>query len=282
MVFNSNIGLVSGTNFFDNFNYFTGYDPTQGFVHYVPAEAANDPRYNLTFATSSSAILKVDTNVTAESDPNASTGRFSVRIESKKHYSSGLFIFDVIHTPTGCATWPALWLTDPSNWPANGEIDVMEAVNVVSDAQSQVTLHTSSGCSMNVKKKETGNSISTNCANRDGEDPGCGVEAGTKTFGSSFNANGGGVAATELRTDGIRVWHFPRSFIPADILSGKPDPSTWGTATADFPNSDCDIGSHFRNQSIIANIDLCGSWAGAPKVYGKDCKYTAFEKVEAS
>lgn len=149
----------------------------------------------------------------------------------------------------------------------------MEAVNVVSDAQSQVTLHTSSGCSMDVKRKESGKSLSTNCTNGAGDTPGCGVDAGKKTFGSSFNANGGGVAAMELRSAGIRVWHFPRSSIPADIAVGKPDPSTWGLATADFPNTDCDIYGHFRNQSIIANIDLCGTWAGDPKVYGKNCEY---------
>lgn len=30
----------SGATFFDNFDYFTGYDPAQGFVHYVPREMA--------------------------------------------------------------------------------------------------------------------------------------------------------------------------------------------------------------------------------------------------
>jgi len=76
----------------------------------------------------------------------------------------------------------------------------------------------------------------------------------------------------ELRTAGIRMWQFARSAIPSDITSGSPDPSTWGEATADFPNTNCDIGNHFRNQSIIANIDLCGSFAGDPKVYAESCK----------
>lgn len=72
----------------------------------------------------------------------------------------------------------------------------------------------------------------------------------------------------ELRSAGIRVWFFPRSSIPADITSGNsPDPSSWGTAFADFPSTGCDISSHFRNQSIIANINLCGDWAGSPKVF---------------
>ena len=77
------------------------------------------------------------------------------------------------------------------------------------------------------------------------------------------------VYALELRDAGIRTWFFSRFSIPADISNstGSPDPSSWGTALADFPSTDCDIGSHFKNQSIIANIDICGSWAGAANVY---------------
>lgn len=111
----------SGTDFFDNFDYFTGYDPSSGFVHYVPAATATSSEYNLTYASSSSAVLKVDTT-----DTDASTGRYSVRITSKTQYDSGLFIFDVLNSPYGCSTWPALWLSDPSNWPANGACEQHE------------------------------------------------------------------------------------------------------------------------------------------------------------
>ena len=106
-----------GTDFFDNFDYFTGYDPSQGFVHYVPAETANSAQYNLTYASSTSAVMRVDTTET-----NASTGRFSVRITSKKQYNDGLFVFNVTNSPYGCSTWPALWLSDQSNWPYNGNL----------------------------------------------------------------------------------------------------------------------------------------------------------------
>lgn len=267
----------SGTGFFDNFDYFTGFDPSGGFVHYVPSAQAES--LNLTFASSSSAILRVDTSVTADSVPNASTGRFSVRITSKAQYTDGLFIFDVLHTPIGCGTWPALWLTDPSNWPTNGEIDVMEAVNVVSNAQNQMTLHSTSGCSMGVKRKETGKQLATSCVNTTNDNAGCGVDAGSSTFGTTFNDNGGGIMAMELRTAGIRMWQFARASIPSDITSGSPDPSTWGEATADFPSTDCDIGTHFRNQSIIANIDLCGSLAGTQSIYEETCSGTCENQV---
>lgn len=115
--------------------------------------------------------------------------------------------------------------------------------------------------------------LETNCLNSTNDNAGCGVDAGTDTFGTSYNDNGGGVTALELRSAGIRMWQFARSAIPSDITSGSPDPSTWGEATADFPSTDCDIGSHFRNQSIIANIDLCGTWAGATSVYAESCEF---------
>jgi hypothetical protein len=75
------------------------------------------------------------------------------------------------------------------------------------------------------------------------------------------------VYALELRTAGIRTWFFPRGSIPNDVSDNIPDPSTWGTALADFPNTNCDIASHFRNQSIIANIDLCGQLGAQPQFY---------------
>ena len=239
---------------------------------------------NLTYATESSAIVRVDTR----DQVDATTGRISVRLESKKQYNNGLFVFDVAHTPFQCSTWPALWLSDPNNWPANGEIDVMEAVNTAT-VGNQMTLHTANGCSMKAKRKETGKVLTTNCYNGTDGNAGCGVRGKAATFGEEFNNNGGGVRsvlsfdsaesccgsavltddlqvyAMEWRDAGIRVWFFARNSIPSDI--NNPDPSTWSEPLADFPSTHCDIGTHFRNHSIIANIDFCGPWAAQDKYY---------------
>lgn len=152
----------------------------------------------------------------------------------------------------------------------HGEIDVMEQVNNASTG-NLMTLHTTDDCSMSVKRKETGTVQADNCWNGTNDNAGCGVQGEASSFGSSFNSNGGGVMAMELRSAGIRIWQFGRSSIPSDIVSQSPDPSSWGEALADFPATDCNIGSHFKNQSIIVNIDICGSWAGATSVYsGED------------
>jgi len=237
----------SGEDFWtSNFDYFTGYDPTAGFVHYSnPAQSA---QMNLTFASASRAVLRVDNTET-----NASTGRHSARLTSKNQYNDGLFIFDVQHFPYGCASWPAVWLTDPSDWPLHGEIDVIEAVNNAS--YNTASLHTTNHCSIKAKQKQTGKTLTTNCYNGTNANSGCGVEASPLSF-EAVNGLGGGVYAMELRSAGIRVWFFERSGIPADITAGTPDPSTWQEAAADFPSTHCDIASHFGNLSIIANIGM--------------------------
>ena len=130
-----------------------------------------------------------------------------------------------------------------------------------------MTLHTSSGCEMSVKRKETGTVAYSDCSSAANDNAGCGVKGETSSYGADFNSAGGGVMAMELRDAGIRMWQFARDSIPSDITDQSPDPSSWGEAVADFPSTDCNIGSHFQNQSIIVNIDVCGDWAGATSVY---------------
>jgi len=126
-----------------------------------------------------------------------------------------------------------------------------------------------------VQRNQTGKALTTNCYNGTDGNSGCGVQGPQESFGQTFNSNGGGVYAVELRDEGIRTWFFPRGKVPADVVTwstnpkngGNPDPSKWSEPLADFPNTNCDIGKHFKSQRIIANIDLCGQLAGLPRFY---------------
>ena len=156
----------------------------------------------------------------------------------------------------------------------------MEATNKADDG-NQMTLHTTKDCSMGVKRKMTGSAIDKDCDKDANKNAGCGVSGKKDSFGTDFNTNGGGVMAVEWRKDGIRMWQFARDAIPKDITGKKPQPGSWGTAAADFPNTDCDMSSHFKNASIVANIDLCGDL-----VYGvwdkSGCKFSHISSPTSS
>lgn len=100
-------------DFFSKFEFFTGEDPTHGFVAYQDKSSSEQSK--LISASSNEAQMKVDTE---NQTPN---GRPSVRITSNNKYNSGLIIMDASHMPTGCGTWPAFWMVGP-DWPAGGEI----------------------------------------------------------------------------------------------------------------------------------------------------------------
>ena len=55
------------------------------------------------------------------------------------------------------------------------------------------------------------------------------------TFGDSFNKKGGGVWATQIEADGIKIWYFAMSDIPEDIESDAPDPKNWGLGGKPWP-----------------------------------------------
>lgn len=178
-------------------------------------DRAGSARLNLTTASELSAVLRVDL-----SETNATTGRKSVRIVSKNRYDSGLFIFDIIHTPYGCGTWPALWLVDPAHWPEHGEIDVVEAVNTAITG-NQVTLHTARGCTMNVKRKQAGTGLEKDCFNATRNNAGCGVEGPPDTYGEPLNVKGGGVSVA----GGLSYWvvwtlrcHLRRSTLWSGVM----------------------------------------------------------------
>ncbi len=94
---------MTGSSFFDYFDFFTDDDPTHGYVNYVDREQARSE--GLIRELPNSAVY-IGTDV----DNIASgRGRNSVRLQSKKSHNGGLFIVDLSHMPSGCGTWPALY-----------------------------------------------------------------------------------------------------------------------------------------------------------------------------
>ncbi|PIL30890.1 hypothetical protein GSI_07059 [Ganoderma sinense ZZ0214-1] len=247
-----------GNSFFDGWDFFTGDDPTHGIVDYVDQGTAQSA--NLTEINSDGhAIMRVDTT------PTVSGNRRSVRITTTYSYTGGLVLLDAVHMPTGCGTWPAFWSNGP-NWPAGGEIDIVEGVNDYSD--NQATIHTSHGCTIpssdSSKLGISGNVVGgTNCAAAETNNAGCGMTATqSNTYGVGFNNNGGGVYAMQWVDKGISVWFFQRNNIPSDISANAPLPDNWGTPMAFWPATDCAPFKFFDSHSAIFDTTLCGDWAG--------------------
>src|SRR5690242_7334390 len=94
------------------------------------------------------------------------------------------------------------------NWPNQGEIDIYEGVHL--NTYNQATLHSSPGCVPSVGPGgETGRRVSNADCGAGGGFNGCGVESTHPTsYGTAFNANGGGMYATLWTNAGIKVWYF--------------------------------------------------------------------------
>ncbi|QRV90795.1 glycoside hydrolase family 16 protein [Ceratobasidium sp. AG-Ba] len=266
-----------GSSFLTGFVHEAIADPTHGRVNYVDASTAQ--RLNLTYASSNSLILRSDYTTTLSS---GGAGRNSVRIRSNKQWKTHVEIMDVRHMPEGCGTWPAYWNVG-DNWPANGEVDIIEGVN--NQSPNAATLHTTSGCTQPTTRDQTGTTTGTDCNWQVNGNAGCGVKAPTtNSYGPSFNANGGGWYVMERTTTYIKVWFWPRNSatVPAVVKSGASsiDTSTFGTPFASFVNSSCDIASHFGPENIVINLTFCGDWAGNADVYrGSGCPSTCVDYV---
>ena len=82
---------------------------------------------------------------------------------------------------------------------------------------------------------------------------GCGLFTRRGTYGADFNANGGGVWATQISSDAVRVWFWPRENITGDVLDGVPNPELWGKPEVEFKSSDkCSVSNHWRKQTIVS------------------------------
>lgn len=160
--------------------------------------------------------MKVDNTTTIAPAPLVS--RNSIRITSQDTYGAGnIIIIDVRHIPYGCSVWPSFWTLGTGLWPNGGEIDIIEAINLMSN--NQYALHTVGGCLLDKSGAvQTGIVYGTNCSTGSG----C-VVAETKpnSYGAGFAQAGGGVWATQLDVSGVYMWFWSVScfFFPsANVL----------------------------------------------------------------
>lgn len=280
----------AGPSFFDNFDFEDGPDPTHGHVRYESRSAAVER--NLTYFG-----LDGLSYIHTDHSERAPSGRRSVRISSKAHFTRGLFVLDVAHMPEGCGTWPAFWTTAPTGWPDKGEIDILEGVNLETD--NAFTLHTSAGCRMPQYRAQRGSTESTDCDVRAPDqwaNQGCGVKT-VDSFGAKFNEHGGAVVVMEWTRSVIRMWIFPkddgrghgRASVPFDLSVHAPRPDidtdAWGLPAASFPHDACEIERFFRDHVLVINTTLCGDWAGdvfaGSACPGIDCRSFVSEHPEA-
>ena len=151
-----------------------------------------------------------------------------------------------------------------SDWPADGEIDIIENVN--NARTNNAAIHATGECSVLNTVNQTGTWKSTDCNIAHDENQGCGtVFTEPANYGAEFNANGGGVYAMEWTPSSIKIWFFPSSSIPMSLLDGgTPDPSSFGMPSANFEGPcSSSFGEKFFNHSIVIDTTFCGGWAGS-------------------
>ncbi|KAK3397760.1 concanavalin A-like lectin/glucanase domain-containing protein [Sordaria brevicollis] len=292
------VDLYNSKNFFSEFAFFKDSDPTHGFVKYVDYQTANNT--GLIGYVPDGVKLGVDA---INNISTTATGRNSVRVTSKKNYTEGLFIADIYHMPSGlydpgdndnnnnnkvsardtqdyktssCGLWPAFWTFGP-DWPASGEIDILEGVNT--QVNNSITLH-SAGTSGNGKKSKdqggtcdissSGSATDTNLTEPNcASDTGCkqdttGGYSSTDSKAEKHSGNTTTATTTTTKTNKDATVHAPV------------DPSNFGTPLAAFVfDKGCSLSDRFKDHNIVFNTAFCGDWAGKVWDENAECKAKA-------
>nr|XP_031860784.1 uncharacterized protein CI109_003828 [Kwoniella shandongensis]KAA5527856.1 hypothetical protein CI109_003828 [Kwoniella shandongensis] len=258
----------SGTTFFDGWEFpVETYDnTTNGDVFW--ATAANTSLLYVNDANR--VILKVDNTSSVVYNEK----RYAPKLLTKNVYEPGtVWVMDAVHMPYGCSVWPAFW-TQGTNWPTNGEIDIVEGIN--QRTFNQMALHTGEAgtCTVSNSTSMTGSVDISNCNNDATQNSGCTVlDNDNNSYGEGFATAGGGVYVAEFATDGIRMWFLTRSAVPSSlsVSASSIDTSTLGTPVAEYSSSSCDIANLFGPQRLTIDITLCGDFAGVSSLLAQTC-----------
>ncbi|KAJ7260640.1 glycoside hydrolase family 16 protein [Mycena rebaudengoi] len=221
------------------------------------------------------AIIRVDNVATIEAAELVH--RNSIKITSQDTYGLGsVIVVDMLHLPYGCSVWPSLWLLGTEQtWPAAGEIDIIEGINMYD--KNQFSLHTTEGCTQAPNTAQVGKTITKDCLSQSGTNHNGCITEETKpnSLGKGFSDAKGGVYAIQIDASGVYMWFWGRAELPPSISAAKSDSTIdladWGSPSAAYPASTCNITQFFQPQKIIFDITLCGDWAGVPALYSNTC-----------
>ncbi|BGP44227.1 hypothetical protein JCM10450v2_000038 [Rhodotorula kratochvilovae] len=258
-------GHYAGQELLDLFDFDT-HSSNGGIANYVDSSAA----YEKDLVTIKDGRVHIRVSPTAEDGKLA-----AVKLSSKQQYSEGLYIWDIERMPQVCGAWPAIWSTG-DNWPAGGEMDLVEYVS--RQSMNGMSVHTTTGCWAG-SSGYTGEAMMTdasqalNCDSDATDAQGCGFRTKENhTAGLGANYGMGGVYALEWATSGIKMWYFPRSEIPSDLKRKNPEPSSWKKPTLFVDEANCSpISNYFSAQTWVINTEICGTWADG--VWNSDNSY---------
>ncbi|KAJ5925311.1 hypothetical protein N7454_007950 [Penicillium verhagenii] len=260
-----------GQEFFDYFHFYTGADPTNGWVTYLDQASAESS--GLVKVTDRGTVyIGVDHQTTLST---TGKGRDSVRVGTNKYYEHSLVVADIAHMPGSvCGSWPAFW-TVGQVWPQDGEIDIIEGVNLQN--HNEIVMHTGGTCAL-TDQGMSGIVNATGCGEALGT-VGCVIEGHEGSYGDSFNNQGGGIYAMEWTEEFLKIWFFPRHSIPPSLSSGEPDVTEFGIPMA-LVQEGCDVANSFKEQSFVFDVTFCGDWAGG--VFGESgCPMTNADSFQS-
>lgn len=260
-----------GPSFFEMFDFLDHPDLMGGYARFLDRHAAREA--GVVKAHSDHVVIGVDMSRGAAS---TSTPVGSVSISSKAIFSSGLFVLSLDHVPTGCGSWPSLWMSGRQE---GYKLDIVEGVHT--SARVTTTLHTATRCDQSSIQgsrdftgkwaKGSSKSLANDCndaAPGQWKNQGCEQIGPQDSMGAPFNRGGGGTFVTEWdpAQGHISTWFFRNSTLPPDLVDGKVvlDPKAWGKPYSLFLLSEdsCPKGA-LGNVSIVLDLNFCGSYGDA-------------------
>jgi len=280
---------AQGEDFFKDFE-FLWRDGNHGAAHFVGSlEEAKE--HDVVEAKKDRAIMRTGKKSTYDFK------RMTSKISTSKSWKHFLAVVKFNHVPWGCGVWPAFFtLGEGAEWPAGGEMDILEYAN---DGGSMTSFHTSKECKLDASEVNKYKPLFDQNAAYNGEQYNCLTKyCDTCTsLGCAPNtlplltgeqwANRPGSFAMQRTKEFTKIFFIPAGQEPSDLLSDKPEPEEWTrwliayypfAASKGCPNPD----EIMAPQKFIFQIAFCGDWAS--KIWGStgSCKWVGPEYNETA